>query len=1108
MNNKLAFAVSRVLPKALLVIAIGCLSQAEVSAQVVVHTVASSADFVSAISAINADPTANHRIEVTGTITMQQQVQAISISGQLTVVGVTPTAAINGGGAYRPFLIEQGAVSLENLTLTNSRAVGGAGGDGAGGGLGAGAAVFVNSSASLTLKHVSFLGNSAEGGAGGLGGNGAGGGGGLGGSGGSTNGSNGGGGGGGLYGAGGMSSGDGGAGGGGQLQKGGASDNSTGGGGGGTTAAGGPGSSGGLAGDGGGNGSSTPSVNGSDGTTGGGGGGAVNASGGAGGLNGGGGGAGGGLGGNGGTGGLFGGGGGSLGGTGGTGGFGGGGGAGLFNGGTGGFGGGGGGAFGDYFGTPGTSSFGGGNGGDTAGTATYGGGGGGAAFGGALFAAAGANITIIDDVTFSDNTVKAGKSLGDGGLGSADGSNLYVMSGVTTTFNIGADKSLTFASPIGNNDGVNYGVGIIKEGLGTLILSGTSNYVGGTLVDTGTLVIDGNLSGISNIVDQGTLTVNGILSGQTITNRGTLNVNAGGILYGDAATISGLINVNGQLNGDVYIANDGTLTGNGTINVSGNISGAVEVYGKIAPGNSIGTLHINGDYVQGTSSVYEVDINAANKSDKIDVSRTAYLSPEGSDVRVVAAPGNYSGRHVYTILSAGDGVVGRFNDPTWSGFNPYASVALDYVGNDVLLIVSQFDLLSSARTSNQYQTGVGLNSAIMTANPQLQSIFTSMTTMNDSQLSNALSQMNGELFGTLSSVGLQCTDNWLGSIGNRLRPYGGAVQAFGLVDADGRGRDASADPFSHNESNNTFQLVSFTDPNGSARSGSYQNGAAPPMSRRTQSRNYAWVGGYGLGGQASSNGNAQGFNYGYSGTSFGIDHYVGENTIVGVAGGYAGSQVRTDSQAQSANVSSLQAGLYATRVVDNRYTYGILGYSHEAYDTTRLLPTSLTARGDYDGYQLSSYVESGLMHRWGAWDIQPSVGLQYIHLSQNAFTESGAGGAGLTVGGSGTDSCRGSLGLRFVRPTPVAQMMVIPTLQARYGYEFCNVDRLVTANFSGIAGSTFTTAGNQLGRNFGQYGVGVNTIVTRNVGTYIGYDLVTSDQAISHSGNGGLQFIW
>src|SRR5436190_6139883 len=179
------------------------------------YTVSSSAEFAQAIVDINADPTANHRIILSQDIALAGQPRAIMLtSGSLTVVG--NNHAISGCGQYRAFFVESGAVALEDLSIANGRAQGGAGGGGGGGGSGAGGAVFVDDGASVRLKNVNFAGNAAVGGTGGANSVGSGGGGGLGGAGGIGVTGGGAGGGGGLYGGGGAAWDGGGAGGGGR----------------------------------------------------------------------------------------------------------------------------------------------------------------------------------------------------------------------------------------------------------------------------------------------------------------------------------------------------------------------------------------------------------------------------------------------------------------------------------------------------------------------------------------------------------------------------------------------------------------------------------------------------------------------------------------------------------------------------------------------------------------------------------------------------------------------------------------------------------------------------------------------------------------------------
>ncbi|MBA4018530.1 MAG: hypothetical protein C0483_15295 [Pirellula sp.] len=645
------------------------------------------------------------------------------------------------------------------------------------------------------------------------------------------------------------------------------------------------------------------------------------------------------------------------------------------------------------------------------------------------------------------------------------------MSGTQVVFDIGLNDALTFAPALGNDDGYNFGVELVKDGQGTLTLTGDSPFISTTYVDRGTLVVNGAL--------------------------------------GSFDIFSGRISL-------LEVDDFGTLAGTGTVR------GYVDNYGHISPGTNpgdIGTLRIDGVYLQGSEAVYDVDINAAGQSDRIEVSYVAQLTcgcgPDGGDLVIRAAPGTYTPGQRYTILTTGFGVFDTFGQVTTQGLPYFWSVMLEYDAFNAYLVLNNNGLAGVAQTFNQYNTSVAVMNESTTTDPQLGAVFTAMTGMSADGKRAALDQLSAALYGTLTSVGLQNTENYFGSISSRLRPNGGAMQTFGLVNADGSARassdEAFGDVFGNNE-DEPFQLVSYSQPSRNTNSDTYgltatrSSGSRSP--RRGPPRNYGWVGGYGVGGNVTGDGNAQGFHYGFGGSSAGVDRYVGGNTVVGLAGGYANTSVHTDNQQQTAQVDSYQGALYASRVTDRRYLLGIFGYNSDSYDTTRQLPANLTARGNFDGHQLGTYVESGLMRRWGNWNWQPSIGMQYISLRQDGFTETGAGGAGLNVLGHTDDSFRGNVGLRFTRPTQVAGFMVIPNLHARYGHEFLDVGRFATANFAGTVGNAFTTAGNQLGRNFGQYGVGVNTVFTRHLGAYAGYDLLTAERAVSHTGSGGLQLAW
>ena len=85
--------------------------------------------------------------------------------------------------------------------------------------------------------------------------------------------------------------------------------------------------------------------------------------------------------------------------------------------------------------------------------------------------------------------------------------------------------------------------------------------------------------------------------------------------------------MNGSVVGPVNVFAAGRLGGNGSV-------GNTIVQGTLAPGNSIGTLTVNGNLQQDASAVYEVEIDAAGASDRTVVNGTATV---GGAVRVISA---------------------------------------------------------------------------------------------------------------------------------------------------------------------------------------------------------------------------------------------------------------------------------------------------------------------------------------------------------------------------------------------------------------------------------------------------------------------------------------
>ncbi|MCA1453873.1 autotransporter outer membrane beta-barrel domain-containing protein [Bradyrhizobium sp. BRP22] len=139
---------------------------------------------------------------------------------------------------------------------------------------------------------------------------------------------------------------------------------------------------------------------------------------------------------------------------------------------------------------------------------------------------------------------------------------------------------------------------------GTQTLTGVNTYSGGTTVTGGTLQIgNGGTSGsiIGNVANNGTLAFNrsdqldfaGTVTGSGLIRQigsGVTNLGADNSAFtGTTSVEAGTLAVNSVLGGTLNVLSAGRLQGIGTV-------GATTNAGVIAPGNSIGTLTVAGNY--------------------------------------------------------------------------------------------------------------------------------------------------------------------------------------------------------------------------------------------------------------------------------------------------------------------------------------------------------------------------------------------------------------------------------------------------------------------------------------------------------------------------------
>lgn len=398
--------------------------------------------------------------------------------------------------------------------------------------------------------------------------------------------------------------------------------------------------------------------------------------------------------------------------------------------------------------------------------------------------AGGGTFDIGTNSTFSSNIIGPGSLTKTGSATlTLTGTNSYT-GGTTVTQGILEGTTSGIQGDILNNANVYFtqnfdgtysgdmsGSGAVqKNGTGTVEFTGTNSYTGGTAINSGTL--EGNTHSLQgNIIDNGaTLTFNqnfpGTFNG-TITGSGNLNkIGSSSLTFNtDNSGFTGFTEVrqgqfvlNNRLGGNVQVDSGATLSGNGTI------LGNLLVKGIIEPGNSIGTLTINGNYEQTSGSSYQVQVNAENQNSLIHVLGTAIID-SGSNINVIVLDG-VNINNTYTVLTADGGLTGIYTSVTSN--SPVIIPSVSYDAQHVYLRFLR-SFLPVAETPNQIAVAQQLNS-ITNPTAAEEAVLNAFSVLSPEAARKALDQMSAEQYTYTLWTAEYATHQFLLRLYDPLRP--------------------------------------------------------------------------------------------------------------------------------------------------------------------------------------------------------------------------------------------------------------------------------------------------------------------------------------------------
>lgn len=435
--------------------------------------------------------------------------------------------------------------------------------------------------------------------------------------------------------------------------------------------------------------------------------------------------------------------------------------------------------------------------------------------------------------------------------------------------------------------------------------------------------------------------------------EGTLSLTGASSYLGTTFVEEGGLAVQGSIESDVVVERSGTLSGNGQVG-----STWVGAGGTIAPGNSIGTLTVAGDYVQEAAGTYAFEFDGGS-GDQIRVGGTAFLDGR---LDMIALSNDFRLGTQYDLLLAEAGVTGGFSEIVGPSAFLGGDLAYGPAGATLTLVQSR-SFADAAATRNEASVGRALDTL---SAGEVQNAFLMLPTLEAA--SAVLGPLSGEINASAKTVMINDGTLVRDAVFGRLTTLDGSPASSGATVAPVGGGIGDA---------------------------------------------AVWAQGFGAWGSISGDGNAAGLDSDTGGFLVGADAELQQAWRLGLLGGYSRTTFDSEATAGSGSTSTVHLALYSGGAVGPVRLRGGAAYGWSSVETARsvIFPEAAGSSASYDATTGQLFGEIGYGIAAGRAEFEPFAGLAYVSLDTDGFTEQG-GPMALSAGSGTTDTGFTTLGLR------------------------------------------------------------------------------------------------